>query len=900
MKTKKILLSSILTLALCLSLICGATFALFTSTSTANIAVSSGKVNMTAEIENVKLSYQKPNTDNTAYETVEGELFEGNATVEGNKISLEKLVPGDKITLDIVVYNESNVASKYQTLVGISSDNGLFDGLAVTLDNVTYTGATAKSEWIDAVAVAEKTKIQTVAVSIELPIDARNEYQDKSCELYLTVNAVQGNALCTNPVENTVELYTARDLLMFAEKVNSGTNYKDWTIVMMNDIDMAGVTMAPIGTLAGGGDFAGTFDGSGKTLKNLTIVGTDVNGTGLFGSNDEHNGQIVVKNLTIDGANISGPKNVGAFIGMSYAGTVEKCCVRNSTIIATGEKRASTLVANAVSKVSITDCQAIDCTVVARENAADLFANISEDSTNKNNTATRVNVITATAITTAEDLVAFAKDVNENGNNYAGKTVMLMNDIDLNNVAWTPIGQTGGYSAKTYFQGTFDGNGKTISNLTIGESSWEKGSNDGKHFATGFFGFIDMSSTTIKNVTFDNANVEGHHWVGVVAGYMTGTIKNVVVKNSTVTSTYKTSEADGDKAGGIVGYLNQGSITGCTVSDSTVTAVRDCGSIVGFSTDNGSVTGNKAKNCTVYYSTDNSDQIGGEIAGKRANGVSDNTATNVTVSKLVTVSTAPELSAALNKTYTEDTTVMLTKDITLTSEWGEHSLDGRNNANLTINGNGNTIYGLTSTNYYSGNGFNSNGLVTYIKPGLSSVTFKNLTIDGATLTNEGGDSAATGVFVGDINTVNVTFDTCTVKGANVNCYKWAGGFIGYIQDVYGNKSIKLINCVVSDSNINTTDSSVGGLVGQHYTNLTITGCKIMGTTTIKCAENRTGTVAKAGYLLGTATVKTTTISNITVESTVTLNTMGGTTYDTTNYVGRIDGGATVNGVTPNS
>lgn len=101
-------------------------------------------------------------------------------------------------------------------------------------------------------------------------------------------------------------------------------------------------------------------------------------------------------------------------------------------------------------------------------------------------------------------------------------------------------------------------------------------------------------------------------------------------------------------------------------------------------------------------------------------------------------------------------------------------------------------------------------------------------------------------------------------------------------------------------NINTTDSSVGGLVGQHYTNLTITGCKIMGTTTIKCAENRTGKEAKAGYLLGTATVKTTTISNITVESTVTLNTMGGTTYDTTNYVGRIDGGATVNGVTPNS
>jgi len=800
MKTKKILLSSILTLALCLSLICGATFALFTSTSTANIAVSSGKVNMTAEIENVKLSYQKPNTDNTAYETVEGELFAGNATVEGNKISLEKLVPGDKITLDIVVYNESNVASKYQTLVGISSDNGLFDGLAVTLDNVTYTGATAKSEWIDAVAVAEKTKIQTVAVSIGLPIDAGNGYQDKSCELYLTVNAVQGNALCTNPVENTVELYTARDLLMFAEEVNSGTNYKDWTIVMMNDIDMAGVTMAPIGTLAGGRDFDGTFDGSGKTLKNLTIVGTDVHGTGLFGSNDEYNGQTVVKNLTIDGANISGPKNVGAFIGMSYAGKVENCCVKNSTIIATGEKRASTLVANAVSKVSITNCQAIDCTVVARENAAELFANIREDSTNKNNTATRVNVITATAITTAEDLVAFAKDVNENGNSYAGKTVMLMNDIDLNNVAWTPIGQAGGDSAKTYFQGTFDGNGKTISNLTIGESSWEKGSNDGQNFATGFFGFIDMGSTTIKNVTFDKANVEGHHWVGVVAGYMTGTVSDVTVTNSTVTSSYKTSAADGDKAGGIVGYLNQGSITGCTVSDSTVTAVRDNGSVVGYSTASGSVTGNTAENCTVYYSTDNSAQIGGEIAGKRAQGVSDNTANNVTVILNTSVSTAEQLAAALTADA-DKIEVVLANDIELDISSlgtqipgsGQYRLGGADTQEIEIDLNGKN-FKLTSTYMLALGATNSEATITVKNGTMSSYTSFAQTwnmydimftdcdwvLDGVTfenavaINNAGSTVTMNNVTINEVNDLyaiwicsgaDVTMDRCTVNSA---------------------------------------------------------------------------------------------------------------------------------------
>lgn len=650
MKTKKILLSSILTLALCLSLICGATFALFTSTSTANIAVSSGKVNMTAEIENVKLSYQKPNTDNTAYETVEGKLFAGNATVEGNKISLEKLVPGDKITLDIVVYNESNVASKYQTLVGISSDNGLFDGLAVTLDNVTYTGATAKSEWIDAVAVAEKTKIQTVAVSIELPIDVGNEYQDKSCELYLTVNAVQGNALCTNPVENTVELYTARDLLQFAKEVNDGNTFAGKTVKLMDDVDLAGIEWKPVGQTQVS-SFQGTFDGQGHTIKNMTVNYTGTNSNyacGLFGWIELHNGApIVIQNVKFDNANVTGIKYTGVVAGYANGASgaeIKNCVVTNSTVTSNSKNAGGiigymgkgVLTGNTVSGCTISAkydvggiANSVEPAVTFTKNkventkiyyeedqsydAAGIFTGgkvvyrydnnkttFVPDSTNTNSNVT-VNKLVA--ITTAEDLVAFAKDVNENGNSYAGKTVMLMNDIDLADIEWKPVGQTTGYSAATYFQGTFDGNGKTISNLTIGESSWEEGSNDGQNFATGFFGFIDVGSTTIKNVTFDNANVEGHHWVGVVAGYMTGTVSDVTVTNSTVTSSYKTSVADGDKAGVIVGYINAGTVKNCTATKCTVTAGRDAGQIVGAAKTE-QVTGCSATDVTVTATGD--------------------------------------------------------------------------------------------------------------------------------------------------------------------------------------------------------------------------------------------------------------------------------------------------------
>lgn len=483
-------------------------------------------------------------------------------------------------------------------------------------------------------------------------------------------------------------------------------------------------------------------------------------------------------------------------------------------------------------------------------------------------------------ISNANELVYFAKSVNVDGETYAGKTVKLTADIDLAGKLWIPVGQT----QVSSFQGTFDGQGYTIKNMTVNYT----GTNS--NYACGLFGWIELHNgapIVIQNVKFDNANVTGIKYTGVVAGYANGAsgaeIKNCVVTNSTVTSNSK-------NAGGIIGYMGKGVLTGNTVSGCTISAKYDVGGIANSVEPAVTFTKNKVENTKIYYAEDQAyDAAGIFVCGKVSSVTIDstNTSSNVTVNKLVAVSTASELSAALNKTYTEDTTVMLTKDITLTGEWGEHSLDGRNNANLTINGNGNTIYGLTSTNYYSGNGFNSNGLVTHIKSGLSSVTFKNLTINGATLTNNGGDSAATGVFVGDINTVNVTFDTCTVKGANVNCYKWAGGFIGYTQDVNTiKKSVKLINCVVSNSNINTTDSSVGGLVGHNYTDLTITGCQIKGTTSIKCAEYRTGSAAKAGYLIGTVNGGSATISNITVEGTVSLDTMGGTTYDTTKYVGR--------------
>ena len=180
-------------------------------------------------------------------------------------------------------------------------------------------------------------------------------------------------------------------------------------------------------------------------------------------------------------------------------------------------------------------------------------------------------------IGTKEELVAFANRVN-GGDGMSGAMVKLTDNIDLAGMEWTPIGQTGtSYGATNYFQGIFDGQGHTISNMTIANT------NSGNNYAAGFFGFIDAAKVTIRNVNFDNANVKGHHWTGVVAGYLTGNIEKCNVTNSTVSCTHANNDACGDKAGIIVGYVNNGLVNNCTASNSTVTAGRDAGQIAGAS-----------------------------------------------------------------------------------------------------------------------------------------------------------------------------------------------------------------------------------------------------------------------------------------------------------------------------
>lgn len=190
MMKKKVILSSVLTIALCLCLIAGSTFALFTSESTVNVAVQAARVNVVAVAERVNL-----------WSTLGTNVPETTATFSttDNTVRVDKMVPGDVIEFDIVVTNNSNVTVDYRTVLSVEADRGLWGGLVITFTKSQNQPLTfGQDEYGRLVTnyseLAAGVAPEVVHVRIELPEAAGNEYQEKSCTFAYKVEAIQGNA----------------------------------------------------------------------------------------------------------------------------------------------------------------------------------------------------------------------------------------------------------------------------------------------------------------------------------------------------------------------------------------------------------------------------------------------------------------------------------------------------------------------------------------------------------------------------------------------------------------------------------------------------------------------------------------------------------------------------------
>lgn len=148
-------------------------------------------------------------------------------------------------------------------------------------------------------------------------------------------------------------------------------------------------------------------------------------------------------------------------------------------------------------------------------------------------------------ISTAADLAAIAQQVNNSGiAHYDGVYFKLYKDINLGGMEWAPIGKN---DSTYWFHGNFDGDGHTISNLTITQKT------DG-----GFLGLFGCSRGTIKNLFIKNVNINaayGEKAAGAICAANYGTIEKCGVDSGTIV----------DKSSGIGGISgrNYGTISQC-------------------------------------------------------------------------------------------------------------------------------------------------------------------------------------------------------------------------------------------------------------------------------------------------------------------------------------------------
>ena len=203
-------------------------------------------------------------------------------------------------------------------------------------------------------------------------------------------------------------------------------------------------------------------------------------------------------------------------------------------------------------------------------------------------------------ITKAEELAWFRDQVNGGNKKICAKIADNVEVIDLKNFchaadaskkideqSWVPIGN----SNKPY-QGTFDGNGKTITNLYINASQVNMG----------LFGYTYEG--TIKNLTFEYANVTNtNSYAGVLVGnaFWRSTLQNIKISNTCQIK-------GGNYTGGIAGSLD-GNASNC-VNYATVQGKEDVGGLFGYY----SRTGNSMTACANYGNvTATSNTVGGLV-----------------------------------------------------------------------------------------------------------------------------------------------------------------------------------------------------------------------------------------------------------------------------------------------
>ena len=371
----------------------------------------------------------------------------------------------------------------------------------------------------------------------------------------------------------------------------------------------------------------------------------------------------------------------------------------------------------------------------------------------------------------------------------------LAADISLTSstgMGWEPIG-----NSTTRFNATFEGNGRTISNLFINRTTAD----------TGLFGHTG-SASAIRNVTLTSVNVTGSDNVGALVG-----LNGVSPAGGRIDNCEATGRVIGTSdVGGLVGE-NYGPISGSSASVAVNIPYRMPGTRVGGlvgqnleatisnSHARGDVTGGRVANSVGGLVGFNYDELAWTTAALPRNAISGSTASGTVtgggrVGGLVGSNNGPiSDSAALNPSVT-----------------GEYHVGGLVGYNWDSQADGsNAISGSTAHGAVTG-GTQAGGLVGLNNGPISDSAALNPSVSGSSdvggLVGRNNDAQADG---------SNAISGSTAHGAVTATGTFAGGLVGWNN---GPISGSVATGSVTGTAFNPIDrltgvSYVGGLVGQN-------------------------------------------------------------------------------------
>ena len=579
--TKRALLSSVIAMLLCVTMLIGTTFAWFTdSASTAVNKIQAGTLDVALEMKNADGTWVNAEGQTLSWKKAAG-------APAGEQVLWE---PGCTYELpELRIVNKGNLALKYKIVIsGIVGDAELLGAIDFTYGN----GIDINAE----VSLAPNTATEGIVIKGHMKETAGNEYQGLSIDgIGITVVATQ----YTYEKDSIDDQYdaTAEYPIAVAANVEVNANNKVIAPVTVESAEKVGSTNTPVAKVTVPAN-AAVVANTNQLALTIDEVATPANFVANIGT--------ATKTFEVDMKGLDKDNNTELFKVEIYVGTGLGTFKLYHNGTAMTKKSNLSLVTDDQQYYYNTNTGVV---TFLTKTFSPFTASYDKDRWENHAAESYATPVDTTAktvtIASAEELALFAKEVSST-TNYSNYTVNITNDIDLIQYAWKPINGWGRMSNIV-----FNGNNHTIDNMIV-RCNYNGNTGD---YGTGFIGNTN-GAITFNNITFKNADVsfyKSHFYSGnvggIVMGYTYGTtlFNNVSVIDSTIYGF--------GKIGAILGMGADPGVSvtfnNCVSQNNTIAAVYDMGGLAGLvmrknGQDNTTVNNCTVEDITVKLSTTNS------------------------------------------------------------------------------------------------------------------------------------------------------------------------------------------------------------------------------------------------------------------------------------------------------